>query len=253
MITFSLQSGSNGNAIYVEADGVRLLFDAGISGRQAAARMHQYRRDIRDVDALIISHAHADHVQCAGIYHRKFGLPIHMSRAANLFIRHTLGRVNTVHQFCPGDPLVFRHVTVHTLPTRHDAVDTVAFIVECGGKRLGIFTDIGCPFDGLLRALETCDAAYLESNHDPNMLADGPYPPWLKNRIAGSGGHLSNDQAAELLRRCGRNRPAWVALAHLSDENNTPELALHTNHRAVGKAYPLSIAPRYEVSAIHEV
>ena len=153
MITFSLQSGSNGNAIYVEADGVRLLFDAGISGRQAAERMRHYRRDIRDVDALIISHIHADHAQCAGIYHRKFGLPIHMTRTANLFARHMLGRVNTVHQFCPGDPLAFGQVTVHTIPTPHDAADSVAFVVECGGKRLGIFTDVGRPFDGLLRAL----------------------------------------------------------------------------------------------------
>jgi phosphoribosyl 1,2-cyclic phosphodiesterase len=253
MITFSLQSGSNGNAIYVEADGVRLLFDAGFSGRQAALRMAAHGRDIREVDALILSHDHADHTRCAGIYQRKYGLPIHVTRKTHLHIRPFIQPVKTVREFAAGDTIEFGRVRVHTVPTPHDAVDGVAFVVECDGKRLGILTDLGHPFEGLLRVLETCHAAYLESNHDVHMLIDGSYPQWLKNRIAGPAGHLSNDQAADLLHRCGRHRLRWVALAHLSQENNTPELALDTARRALGRSYPFLIASRHEVSAILEV
>lgn len=253
MITFSLQSGSNGNAIYVEAAGVRLLFDAGISGRQAALRLAHRGRDIRDVDAVIISHDHADHARCAGIYQRKFGLQIYMTPRTDRHVRRTLGPPKTVHHFNAGDSLDFGRVRIHTILTPHDAVNGVVFVVECEGKRLGILTDLGHPFSELPRILETLDAAYLESNHDVNMLVNGSYPQWLKNRVAGPGGHLSNDQAADLLRRCGRNRPRWVALAHLSEENNDPELALDANRRATGRTYPVSIASRYEVSPILEV
>jgi len=253
MITFSLQSGSNGNAIYVEADGVRLLFDAGISGRQAALRMAAHGRDIREVDALILSHDHADHTRCAGIYQRKYGLPIHLTRKTHLHIRPFLQPIKTVREFTAGETIDFASVRVHTIPTPHDAVDGVAFVVECEGKRLGILTDLGHPFEGLRRVLETCHAAYLESNHDVHMLINGLYPQWLKDRVAGPAGHLSNDQAAELLHCCGRHRPRWVALAHLSQENNTPELALDTAHRALGRSYPFSVASRHEVSPILEV
>ncbi len=253
MLTCSLQSGSNGNAIYVEANGVRLLFDAGISGRQADQRLRTHGREIRDIDALIISHDHADHVRCAGIYHRKFRIPIYMTTLTERSVRRSLGVVSNVHRFQTGDRLTFGPVTVHTFATPHDAMDGAAFIVECEGKRLGIMTDLGHPFRGLLGALAWCDAAYLESNHDVDMLAFGPYPQWLKNRVSGAGGHLSNAQAADLLQRCGKDRPCWVALSHLSQENNEPEIALETNRSAVGKLYPFTVASRHDVSPLMEV
>ncbi len=253
MLTFSLQSGSNGNAVYVEADGAKLLFDAGISGSQARLRLATHGRSIRDVNALILSHGHADHVKCAGIYHRKFGLPVYMTAGTERSCRPFLGPVRSVHRFRAGETLTFGRAKVYTLPTPHDAADSIAFVIECDGRRLGIFTDLGNPFPELSRALESCDAAYLESNFDPHMLANGSYPVWLKNRVAGPGGHLSNRQAADLLARCGRRRPRWVALAHLSEENNRPELALEASHSAVGKSYPLFVASRYEASDPHDV
>jgi len=252
-LTFSLQSGSNGNAIYVEADGAGLLFDAGISGSLAQRRLAIHGRSIRDVDALIVSHGHADHVRCAGIYHRKFGLPVYMTAGTERSCRALLGPVRAVRRFRPGETLTFGRTKVYTLPTPHDAADSIAFVIECGGKRLGLFTDLGNPFPELSQALESCDAAYLESNFDPHMLANGSYPVWLKNRVAGPGGHLSNQQAADLLARCGRRRPRWVVLAHLSEENNQPALALEAGHRAVGTSYPLSVASRYDASDLYEV
>ncbi|MBU0617847.1 MAG: MBL fold metallo-hydrolase [Planctomycetes bacterium] len=252
VITFSLQSGSNGNSIYVEADGVSLLFDAGISGRQARLRMESHGRDIRDVDALLITHDHADHVRCAGIFQRLFGLPIYMTKTTHRAIGRQLGKVNDVRHVRAGEPLSFGSVTIHTYPTPHDAIDGVVFVVECRGKRLGIFTDLGHPFDRLTELLESVDAAYLESNYDPLMLEEGPYPPQLKARIRGYGGHLSNQEAAELVRLCGR-RHKWIALAHLSEHNNHPDLALHTHRALLGGEQSLTVAGRYGVSELLRV
>ena len=254
MRTFSLQSGSNGNAIYVEAGGVRLLFDAGISGRQAQARMAARGRDIRDVDALIISHDHRDHVRCAGIYQRKFGLPIYVTRRTLAAVqkRDDLGPLHDVRFFRAGDVLRFGAVTVHTLPTAHDAADGVAFVVEHEGRRLAILTDLGSPAPWMRQVLEEAHGAYLESNYDPYLLEIGPYPWPVKERIRGKGGHLSNPEAATLL-QATRRKPAWIAVAHLSEENNEPELAFEAHHDRVGRTYPVRLASRWDVSDEWEV
>ncbi len=253
MLTFSLQSGSNGNSIYVEAGNVRLLFDAGISGRQAEMRLASKGRDIRDCDAVIISHDHSDHTRCAGIFQRKFGLPIYITREAYRRIRHYMGTVSDVRTFEGGDELRFGDVTVQTIPTPHDGMDPVCFVVAHGNKKLGIFTDLGHPFAGLKAALADVDAAYLESNYDPHMLRTGSYPEVLKRRIAGSTGHLSNDEAAELTSSCANGRLKWVAAAHLSQENNQPDIALEAHRRHIGNAFPVHITSRYEVSDVFEV
>lgn len=253
MITFSLQSGSNGNSIYVEAGDTRLLFDAGISGKRAQERMAEHGRDIRDVDALIISHDHSDHVRCAGIYQRKFGLPIYMTRKTYGAIWCSLGELSELRYFKSGETLRFGRVMVRTVRTVHDAADGVVFIVEFEGKRLGICTDLGHPFDGLQKIIEGLDAVYLEANYDPELLEAGPYPRHLKARIRGKGGHLSNDESAELLRRCGRRVPKWMAVAHLSGENNRPELAVTAQREALGQAYPVHHASRDSVSPLWAV
>jgi len=249
LITYSLQSGSNGNAIYVEAGPVRLLFDAGISGKTAEGRMRVRGHEIRDVTALIISHDHADHMRCAGIYQRKFGLPIHMSARTHQAYRENLGPLKNVRYFEVGQSLCFDGVVVHTVPTPHDAADGSVFVVEHDGRRLGILTDLGHSFDALRSLLPTLDAAYLESNYDPHMLATGPYPPDLQARIRGSGGHLSNEESAALVRESAK-RLRWVVLSHLSEHNNRPELALMTHRRQVGHEFPLHVAPRYDLGPL---
>lgn len=255
MITFSLQSGSNGNAIYVEAGDVKLLFDAGISGATAERRMAEHDRNIRDVQALIVSHDHRDHVGCVGIYQRKFDLPIYVTPQTLRVARRRcrLGALTAVRHFQPGDTLTFDGVSVHTIPTPHDAVNGVAFVVEHERRRLGILTDLGHPFEHLRDVLESVDAAYLECNYDPEMLETGNYPRSLKERIRGDGGHLSNDEAAGLIRACGRKRPAWVTVAHLSQENNHPQLAIGAQRDAIGQHYPVYHASRAACSAIWSV
>lgn len=246
MQTFSIQSGSNGNAIYVEAAGVRLLIDAGVSARLIRSRLAEYGRSAGELDALLVSHDHSDHVRGVGAVHRLFGVPVWITPPTHRATHAVLGRIHSPRYFFAGQTLEFGagRVRVHTIPTPHDAADGVAFVVEAEGRRLGILTDLGHPFAALRALLGELDAAYLESNYDPDMLDAGNYPPALKARIRGDGGHLSNDEAAGLLRACPR-RLSWVALAHLSQNNNQPELALETHRRVLGGSYPLLVAGRH--------
>jgi phosphoribosyl 1,2-cyclic phosphodiesterase len=128
-------------------------------------------------------------------------------------------------------------------------VDGVSFVITAGEKRLGLFTDLGHPFDGLTEVISSLDAVIIESNYDREMLESGPYPPHLKRRIRGSGGHLSNTEAAHLLHRAKR-RLNWACLAHLSEMNNTKERVLHTHRQILGDDLPLFVASRYEVSGV---
>jgi phosphoribosyl 1,2-cyclic phosphodiesterase len=250
VIAISLQSGSNGNCIYVEANGVRLLFDAGICGVRAEARLRAYKRDIRNVDALIISHDHADHINYAGVYQRKYGLPIFIT-PRTLYKAETekkLGKLRDVNYFLAGGKLQFGDVSVQTIPTPHDGVDGVAFVVSFGCKRLGILTDLGHAFRELSAVVSSLDAVFIESNYDPLMLSTGPYPAFLKKRIRGPKGHLSNKEAAELL--LSGVRLKWACLSHLSENNNKPAVALKTHREIVGRRLALYAASRYAPSAI---
>lgn len=255
MLAISLQSGSNGNCLYAESDGVRLLFDAGISGYQAQQRLALHGRDILQVHALIISHDHRDHVRCAGIYQRKFGLPIFMTEktlaAASAWC--DLGPLRDVRHFRAGQTLRFGKVAVETIPTPHDGTDGVAFVVSSGRKRLGILTDLGHVFAHLRKAVRSLNGVFLESNYDPEMLARGPYPLLLKDRIRGDGGHISNVEAAELLSASAASRLRWACLAHLSEQNNDPRLALRTHRKILGRRFPLYAASRYEPTGPFEL
>jgi phosphoribosyl 1,2-cyclic phosphodiesterase len=253
VIAISLQSGSNGNCIYVEANGVRLLFDAGICGVRAETRLRAYKRDIRNVDALIISHDHTDHINYAGVYQRKYGVPIFIT-PRTLYKAETerkLGRLSNVNYFLAGGKLQFGDVAVQTVPTPHDGVDGVAFIVSSGCKRLGILTDLGHAFRELSAVVSSLDAVFIESNYDPLMLSTGPYPAFLKKRIRGPKGHLSNREAAELL--LAGVRLKWACLSHLSENNNKPAVALKTHREIVGRRLALYTASRYAPSAIFTV
>lgn len=253
MFVLSLQSGSNGNCIYVETPRTRLLFDAGISGVQAQRRLAAFGRDIRRVDALIISHDHSDHIRSAGIFHRKFGLPVYVSeptlRLAQRF--RPLGPMKAM-TFVSGETLQFGDLGIETVRTPHDAADGVAFVVTSPGARLGILTDLGHPFEALSALLSGLDAVLMESNFDPEMLANGPYPAFLQTRIRGPRGHLSNPESARLLRETG-TRLKWACLGHLSEQNNRPELALDTHQALARGDYALHVASRYRPTGPFEI
>jgi len=254
VIAISLQSGSTGNCTYVEQDGVSLLFDAGISGLQTQRRLAAFGRDVRLAAGVILSHDHADHVRCAGILQRKFHLPIHVTPATLAAARsyRDLGELRDVRHFQAGQALAFGALTVQTIPTPHDGVDGVAFVVSGGRRRLGILTDLGHVFDGLPDLLATLDAVFLESNYDADMLRDGPYPEFLKRRIVGPRGHISNVESAELLHRAGR-KLKWACLSHLSEINNAPHVAVATHREIHGGSIPLYVASRYDAVGLFEV
>lgn len=261
MKVISLQSGSNGNSFFVEASGVRLLFDAGISGRAAEERLAIHGRDIRSVEGLFISHDHSDHIRSMGVFQRKFGLPVYVTRGT-LNAAYKTGKVGPMQRvrfFTAGDSVEFEGedsqvVRVHTVPTPHDSADGVAFVIEDGvGNRVGILTDLGHVFQGLREVLESLDAVIIESNYDNEMLEYGRYPAHLKRRIRGKGGHLSNEEAACLLEQAGRDRLKWACLCHLSEDNNRPDVAVRTHKEILGEDFPVYVASRYEVSRVFEV
>ncbi len=254
MRVIPLQSGSNGNCVYVEAGGVRLLIDAGISGKQAQLRLAEHRIDIRAVDGVLISHDHSDHARSAGIFQRKFGLPVYATERtmAAARRRYELGQINDVRTFRRGEIVRVGDLRIETLPTPHDGVDGAAFVLDDGTHRTGVLTDLGHVFDGLADVLRTLDGVLLESNYDPEMLRTGPYPPGLQRRIRGDGGHLSNCEAAHLLAEHGE-RLRWACLGHLSEENNCPDLAMETHEQILQHRLPLHVASRYQASGPFEL
>ncbi|MBT3278826.1 MAG: MBL fold metallo-hydrolase [Phycisphaerales bacterium] len=243
MRLISLQSGSNGNCLYLEGRETSILIDAGISGKQAQLRLGEFGRDIRDASGVILTHDHADHSRSAGIVQRKFGMDIWASPATFETIAPRIGKVETHHAFRTTRSFRIGEFEIEPIATPHDAADGCGFIIASHGKRLGILTDLGTCFDGLGDAIATLDAVVLESNYDPGMLSRGPYPYYLKQRITSPAGHISNAECGELLRDHGR-KLQWAALGHLSGQNNTPDLARKTSREIVGDDLPLHVLSR---------
>ena len=245
MIAISLQSGSSGNCYYIESNGTKLLIDAGITASMAARRLEEHGRDINDVDALIISHDHGDHARHAGVYNRKYNMPVHITQRTLEVARkkHGIGRIDDISHFSTGDVIHVGNVSIETIASPHDASDGSLFIISSNEKRLGIWTDLGHVSDELYSKVSTLDGLFIESNYDPLMLDNGPYPAFLKQRIKGPDGHLSNIDCAELLK--AGTKLKWACLAHISNNNNSPETALGTNRWIVGVSIPLYTANRY--------
>ena len=241
----SLQSGSDGNCIYVETSSGRFLVDAGLSVRETGRRLALAGRRLSDIDALLVTHEHTDHSLSAGTLSNRYGIPTYVTAATEEAIcrRRRFPSLCSARHFSPGACLDFGAVHVETLRTPHDSVEGSVFVIEDGGLRLGILTDLGHVFDGLGEVVRSLDAVFLESNYDPDMLRCGKYPAFLKQRISGKGGHISNEESARLVAEAGKSF-SWVCLAHLSGENNTPDVAAWTHREIAGPVQKLHVAPR---------
>jgi phosphoribosyl 1,2-cyclic phosphodiesterase len=220
-----LASGSRGNATYISDGRSAILIDAGLSGVEIQRRMAAKGLDTGSLDAILVSHEHADHIQGVGVLSRRFGLSVYINDGTRQASGNQLGRLTDVHPFTCGHSFPIGGLTVHPFSISHDAQDPAGFTITGKRAKVGVATDLGIATSVVKTHLTSCDILVLEANHDAQMLIDGPYPWHLKQRIRSRSGHLSNDDAAFLLEALRHDRLAHVILAHLSEENNTPEKA----------------------------
>lgn len=233
MIRFaSLGSGSKGNALLVEAGRTRVLLDCGFGPRELARRLARLEVAPDSIAAVLVTHEHADHVGGAARCALRHGWAVHASHgtaaAAPALADIPLCRFDSHTSFALGD------LEIHPFPVPHDAREPTQFVFSDGAARLGVLTDAGAITPHIVAMLKDCAALVLECNHDAGMLAEGRYPPPLKRRIAGEFGHLDNAAAGGLLRAIGGGQLRHVIAAHLSEENNTPDLARDALAQALG-------------------
>jgi phosphoribosyl 1,2-cyclic phosphodiesterase len=219
----SLNSGSNGNCYYIGTDKESVLIDAGIPCRETERRMRRLGLSLSTVKAIFISHEHDDHIRGLDVLSKRYQLPVYINAATRQQLRlplepHLARTMNT------WEPVNTGALTITPFPKTHDAADPCSFVVSSPTVRVGVFTDLGHVCEGLIHHFRLCHAAFLETNYDEQLLDQGRYPHFLKNRIRGGQGHLSNRQALDLF---AQHRPAYMShllAAHLSRDNNRPEL-----------------------------
>lgn len=221
-----LASGSSGNSFLIQANGSSILVDAGLSGKQLAERLEIAGTDPGSLDGIVVSHGHSDHVKGVGVLSRKYQLPVWMNRGTWEVAEKSVGLLHRLEIFETGrvfEPAGFR---IHPFSVPHDCADPVGFRISRGNSGVGLATDLGVATGLVANILIGLQVVVLESNHDPQMLRDGPYPWELKQRVQGRLGHLSNLESARLLQRIVSDELKAVILAHVSETNNEPGLAL---------------------------
>lgn len=246
----SLNSGSNGNCYYIGNETEAVLIDAGISCRETERRMKLLGLSMKTVKAIFISHEHNDHIKGMHALVDKFSLPVYMT---NSTMRGCVGISNSsVKKLVAYEPVTISGLSVTAFPKHHDAEDPHSFIISCNGITIGVFTDIGVSCDHLTKHFKQCNAAFLETNYDEDLLDKGSYPYYLKKRIRGGKGHLSNKQALEIFTA---HRPSFMShlfLSHLSKENNCPRKARELFEEHAGDT-KIIVASRYEQTPVYKI
>jgi phosphoribosyl 1,2-cyclic phosphodiesterase len=247
----SLNSGSNGNCYYIGNDREAILVDAGISCKETEKRMRRLGLSMDKVKAIFISHEHTDHIKGVQVISKKYQLPVYITNDTLVNGGLSLSE-QVVLSFKAYVPVRIGDIFVTAFPKFHDAAEPHSFIVAFNDIKIGVFTDIGAPCDHLINHFKQCHAAFLEANYDEEMLANGRYPYYLKKRISGGHGHLSNKQALELFKA---HKPAFMThllLSHLSKDNNNPELVLDLFNQHAGSTR-IIIASRHEETEIYQI
>jgi phosphoribosyl 1,2-cyclic phosphodiesterase len=228
-------SGSSGNATLVECEGTRILVDAGLGPRELAERLLSAHIDPASIAAIILSHEHGDHVKGAASFSRKWGVRIAATPGTYAAAGLGVAEIAGYDVLTPFRPFRVGTLAITGLPVPHDAAEPVAFVIRGAGSRLGHATDFGHIDAALVEAFRGCDAVLIESNYDPTLLANGPYPWALKERIFGTRGHLSNADVARYLAQGLGDSCRQVVLAHLSEKNNHPELVQASAMAAIAR------------------
>lgn len=230
-----LGSGSKGNALYIESGQTSILIDAGFSGKEIAKRLAVHNRDLSSLDGLFLTHEHGDHIQGAGVISRRCGLPLFANAGTYKGSDKKLGRVHKRVEFETGRVVQLKDLEIRSFSISHDTLDPVGFLVSDSNVSIACCTDTGKVSKLIGSRLKGCDALVLEFNHDPQMLKTGPYPLSLQQRVRSSHGHLANEEAAAFLETLLHDRLQTVVLAHLSETNNTAELALKSAREVINK------------------
>ena len=247
----SLNSGSNGNCYYIGNREEAVFIDAGLSCTETELRMNRLGLRMANVKGIFISHEHSDHILGLSALVQKYKIPVYINAATLKEIRGKKLRA-FIQLIESHKPVCIGNLRITSFPKKHDACDPHSFVVSYLQTTVGIFTDIGQPCDQVVHYFRQCHAAFLEANYDEDMLQNGKYPYFLKNRIRGGNGHLSNHQALELFKT---HRPAFMShllLSHLSKENNSPEL-LQSLFDAYKTNTQVMIASRYQESPVYPV
>ncbi len=252
---FSLASGSSGNCIYLASGETRLLIDAGISAKRMEGYLLSNFIQPESIAAILITHEHSDHVCGLKVFLKKHPLPVYATAGTIRGIKAQKGNETIpdelFHVIKPGDSFTIDSVQVNVCVTSHDANGSVAYSFLAEGKKVAMATDLGCITPEIVSHLSAADILYLESNYDRYMLLAGSYPYHLKQRIMGERGHLSNEDSARLVAHVLQEKLRYIILAHLSKENNVPDLALITMKNELDGAWNydspkprLMVAPR---------
>ena len=220
-----LASGSAGNSIFVQEGDTQILIDAGLSGKQVEERLQGIGVLPGNLQAIVVSHEHSDHVKGVGVLARRYGLPVWMTSGTLQATKKIFRGSEQIRVFENDEAFDIGDLIFQPFALSHDAVDPVNFVVSGSDAKLGIATDMGVVTQLVYQRLKEVDLVVMEANYDRDLLMNGPYPWDLKRRISGSHGHLSNERAAEVIGDLAREGLQQAVLAHLSDRNNRPDLA----------------------------
>lgn len=251
-----IASGSSGNSIYVGNDNTHILIDAGISGKRVVEGLNDLELTLNDIEGILVTHEHSDHISGLGVLSRKQEIPIYATKdTIDAILRvKSLGKINpSIFREIEADsPFCINDIEINPIKISHDAVDPVAYAMRDGEKKMAVLTDLGCYDDYTISRIKDMDVIMIEANHNVNMLQVGPYPYYLKQRILGNKGHLSNELCGQLLSEVVHDNLKEIILGHLSKENNHEELAFETvrmeltagNHDFMGDDFKIRVANR---------
>ena len=258
----SIASGSSGNCIYVGSEATHLLVDVGISGKRTESGLKELGLTGRDIDGILVTHEHADHISGLGVLARKYEIPVYAT-AGPIDAMKKCGSLGTIdeelfHEVWEDKKLIIKDLTVNPMHISHDAAQPVGYRISYGNRRVAVCTDLGVYNDYTVECLKGMDALLLEANHDVNMLQVGPYPYHLKQRILGDRGHLSNENSGRLICRILHDNLKTILLGHLSKENNLPELAFESVRMEINMGnvpyragdFDIRVARRSEVTPV---
>ncbi len=232
----SVGSGSEGNGLVVQAGQAVVLMDCGFSVGETAARLARLGLDPAQISGIVVTHEHSDHVGGVARFARQHAIPVWMTHGTLRAHRHLMGDLPEITEIDSHTAFAIGDIQVQPYTVPHDAAEPVQYVFGDGARKLGVLTDAGCATPHIEATLHGCHALVLECNHDEEMLANGAYPYFLKQRVGGRLGHLSNAAAAHLLARLDTGRLQHIVAAHLSQKNNRRELAVAALSRALGCA-----------------